>query len=81
MDFWGIMEYFIGYKGKHVDVPDHDDKAEKIALAGQEWANKVLRTEDMQIYVLRLLLEYARLSDERRDKMGYVGDLLPDGGV
>ena len=76
LDFWGIMEYFIGYKGKHVDIPAHDAEAEKIAIAGQKWANKVLRKEDMQIYVLRLLLEYARLSDDRRDHMGYVGDLL-----
>jgi hypothetical protein len=76
MDFWGIMEYFLGYRGENVKIEGHDKQAEKIAMAGQEWANKVLRKEDMQIYVLRLLLEYARLSDDRRDKMGWVGDLL-----
>ncbi|CAG8980626.1 hypothetical protein HYALB_00012443 [Hymenoscyphus albidus] len=81
MDFWGIIEYFLGYEGKHITVEGHDEKAEKIALAGQAWANKVLRPEDMQIYVLRLLLEYARICDERRHKMGWVEDLLPDGGV
>lgn len=76
MDFYGIMEYFLGYKGKNVNVPGHNEQAAKIAAAGQTWANKVLRKEDMQIYVLRLLLEYARLSDDRRNNMGYVGDLL-----
>jgi hypothetical protein len=76
MDFYGIMEYFLGYEGSTLKVPSHDKEAEKIALAGQEWANKVLRKEDMQIYTLRLLLEYARLSDDRRDKMGWVTDLL-----
>jgi hypothetical protein len=76
LDFWGIMEYFVGYKGKNVNIPAHDKEAEKIATAGQQWANKVLRKEDMQVYVLRLLLEYARLSDDRRANMGWVGDLL-----
>lgn len=78
MDFWGIIEYFIGYKGKSTEssIEGHDAAAEKIATAGQEWANKVLRKEDMQIYVLRLLLEYARLGDARRHTMGWVDDLL-----
>jgi hypothetical protein len=35
----------------------------------------VLRKEDMLVYVLRLLLEYARVVDERREVMGWVGDL------
>lgn len=75
MDFWGIMEYFLGYDGEDIKVKGHDREAEKIALAGQEWANKVLRREDMQIYVLRLFLEYARVADENRDKLGWVDDL------
>lgn len=76
LDFWGIMEYFLGYEGKERKVKSHDKEAQKIALAGQEWANKVLRKEDMQIYVMRVLLEYARVTDDNRDKMGYVKDLL-----
>jgi hypothetical protein len=76
MDFWGIMEYFLGYDGKDIKVEGHDKEAEKIATAGQEWANKVLRPEDMQIYVFRVLLEYARVTDDNREKMGWVGDLL-----
>jgi hypothetical protein len=76
MDFWGIMEYFLGYEGENVKIEGHDKAAERIAMAGQEWANKVLRREDMKIYVLRLLLEYARITDDRRDKMGWVEDLL-----
>ena len=76
LDFWGIMEYFVGYNGEGVKRAGHDKEAEKIALAGQKWANKVLRKEDMQIYVLRLLLEYARLSADNREKLGWVGDLL-----
>ena len=75
MDFFGIMQYFQGYKGKHIKVEAHDKEAEKIAMAGQEWANRVLRKEDMQIYVLRLLLEYARLSHDKREKLGWVKDI------
>ncbi|KAF3763422.1 family 90 glycosyltransferase [Cryphonectria parasitica EP155] len=71
-DWFGIMEYFLGYGAER---PAHDAAAEKIASDGKAWAEKVLRREDMQIYVLRLLLEYARVSDERREKMGWVGDL------
>ncbi|KAI1171634.1 glycosyltransferase family 90 protein [Nemania sp. FL0916] len=71
-DFYGIMEYFLGY-GKV--KPAHDAAAKQIAMDGKAWAERVLRKEDMQIYVLRLLLEYARVSDDRREKMGWVGDL------
>lgn len=72
LDIYGIMEYFIGYG----ETEGHDSAAEKIALDGQDWASKVLRHEDMQIYVYRLLLEYARICDDQRDKLGYVDDLL-----
>lgn len=84
MDFYGIMEYFFGYDGLGEQVvggnsqrriKGRDKAAEKIAMEGQEWAMKVLRPEDMQIYVLRLLLEYARISDDKREMLGYVADL------
>lgn len=76
-DIYGIMEYFLGYSGFGTAnaVPGHDEAAMKIALAGQDWAEKVLRPEDMQIYVFRLLLEFARVSDDRRDHLAYVADL------
>ena len=79
-EIYGIMEYFLGYGG----FEDEDDSnkamardaaAEKIATEGQAWAEQVLRTEDMQIFVFRLLLEYARVSDPNRDRLGYVADL------
>ncbi|KAI1456104.1 glycosyltransferase family 90 protein [Annulohypoxylon moriforme] len=72
-DYYGIMEYFLGYEDS---VPGHDDVAERIAMDGKAWAEKVLRKEDMQIYVLRLLLEYARIADDRRESMGWVDDLV-----
>ena len=80
-DFYGIMEYFQGFEeydqSGSAASKGHDAEAEKIAIAGREWAQKVLRKEDMAVYVFRLLLEYARLTDDRRDQLGYVDDLLP----
>ncbi|KAL2888493.1 Beta-1,2-xylosyltransferase 1 [Ceratocystis lukuohia] len=70
-DYYAIMEYFLGAGNK----PSHDNVAKKIALEGQDWAKRVLRREDMQIYVLRLLLEYARVSSDERERMGFVADL------
>ncbi|KAF2485127.1 hypothetical protein BDY17DRAFT_292982 [Neohortaea acidophila] len=69
IDIYGIMEYFIGNHG--AGVAGHDNEAREIALGGKKWAERVLRHEDMQIYVFRLLLEYARLCDDDREVMGW----------
>ena len=69
IDIYGIMEYFIG--NKDMGVEGHDEEAKQIAIGGKKWAEKVLRREDMQIYVFRLLLEYARLCDDEREVMGW----------
>ena len=58
----------------------HDDAARKIAEAGQAWAEKVLRKEDMSLYMYRLLLEYGRVVDTRRKRLGWVDDLLAENG-
>ncbi|KAM7215027.1 hypothetical protein V8F06_009553 [Rhypophila decipiens] len=44
---------------------------EKIALSGRDWARKALRKDDMQVYFFRLLLEWARLIDDRREELGF----------
>jgi Glycosyl transferase family 90 len=78
IDYYGILEYFRGFEGLEEGdevVPGHDEAAKKIAHDGRDWARRVLRKEDMQIYVFRLLLEYARVCDDNRDHLGYVGDL------
>lgn len=69
IDLYAIMSYFLttGDRG--------DGVARRIAEEGQEWAEKVLRKEDMQIYVYRLLLEWARICDDNRLKLGFVGDI------
>ncbi|KAL8420776.1 hypothetical protein RB594_003543 [Gaeumannomyces avenae] len=86
-DWHAIMEYFVGYAdpraggGSGRRAFAHDAQAEKMATAGREWAARVLRREDMLVYVLRLMLEYARVSDERRERMGFVDDLLAPNGT
>ncbi|KAJ4365039.1 hypothetical protein N0V83_008655 [Neocucurbitaria cava] len=60
------------------DEHGHDAAAKKIADEGRAWAEKVLRKEDMLIYVYRLLLEYARIVDDRRERLGWVMDLSND---
>lgn len=72
-DYYGIMDYFLGCVG---GVPGHDQEAQEIAADGKRWAERVLRKDDMQIYTLRLLLEYGRVTNDKRDHMGWAGDLL-----
>lgn len=55
-------------------VPKHEVEARKLANQGREWANKVLRREDIEVYMFRLLLEYGRICDDNRDRIGYSGD-------
>lgn len=45
----------------------------RIAEDSRQWAEKVLRKEDMQVYMFRLLLEWGRLTDDRRDEIGFEG--------
>ncbi|KAL2757270.1 glycosyltransferase family 90 protein [Sodiomyces alcalophilus JCM 7366] len=65
MDIYGIMDYFLN---------GHDKEAERIAAEGKTWAEAVLRREDMRLYVWRLLLEYARVIDDNRDRLAFVDD-------
>lgn len=53
----------------------HDDEARLIAEQGMEWSSRVLRREDMVVYMYRLILEYARITDDHRLDMGWTGDL------
>lgn len=74
--FWATLAYFAGLEGKiggkFIKVEAHDREAERIAERGRAWARKVLRKEDMEIYFFRLLLEWGRLTDDRRDELGIV---------
>lgn len=82
-ELYSLLTYFIGLPapststtthGEVVIVPSHDAEAATLARQGREWAAKVLRREDLEIYLFRLLLEYGRIIDDNRDRIGIVGD-------
>jgi hypothetical protein len=109
-EIYTILTYFFGLSSATTSEPNvepyvqrHDFEARKIARQGREWAAKVLRKEDIevysplffllcsspslpvapvlvsdplssQIYTYRLLIEYARVIDDNRDRIGYAGD-------
>ncbi|RMD40318.1 hypothetical protein DV735_g4803, partial [Chaetothyriales sp. CBS 134920] len=85
---WSTLAYFAGVDGwipscaggwwpgkRRVVWPPHDREAESIALAGREWSSRVLRKEDMEVYFFRLLLEWARITDDERMNLGFDVDI------
>lgn len=70
-DLYSIMSFF---RGSMDGKGGHDEVARRIALNGQCWAEKTLRYEDLQVYMFRMYLEYARLTSPDRDngKMDFV---------
>lgn len=81
-ELYSILTYFIGLgspvnAGGRTKVPyvqRHDFEGRKIGRQGREWASQALRREDLEIYTFRLLIEYARIIDDNRDRIGYSGD-------
>ncbi|KAF3483597.1 uncharacterized protein GIQ15_02921 [Arthroderma uncinatum] len=78
-DFYALMTYFIGTGANNTNannphVARHDKTAHNLATQGREWAEKVLRNEDIEAYMYRLLLEYGRVIDDNRASIGYHGD-------
>lgn len=71
IDIYGILDYFLGFEG----FEGHDGVARMIAEEGKRWMEKVGRRVDMKIYVWRVLLEWARVCDDERERLGWVGDL------
>lgn len=65
-DLYNLLAFFDGGVDE-ARTGNHDDLAEEIATAGADWASKNWRPEDMQAYVYRLLLEWARVLDPERD--------------
>ncbi|ERF68782.1 hypothetical protein EPUS_07269 [Endocarpon pusillum Z07020] len=79
---WSTLAYFAGVNGtlpngKKAEMKPHLKEGERIAEQGREWAGKVLRKEDMEVYFFRVLLEWGRLTDDNRENMGFV----PGGGL
>ncbi|RDW70849.1 putative capsular associated protein [Aspergillus mulundensis] len=72
---WSTLAYFAGVDatvdGRKVEMKRHDIQGRWIAEEGRKWAKTALRKEDMEIYFFRLLLEWGRLTDDRRDTLGF----------
>ncbi|KAF2221981.1 hypothetical protein BDZ85DRAFT_314289 [Elsinoe ampelina] len=72
---WATLVYFMGWpaeKGReHARMRGREEEGMGIAEAGREWAGQVLRKEDMEVYMFRLLLEWGRLTDDRRGEIGF----------
>ena len=63
-------EYFEAVRYFDRDV-DGKQQAIELAQSGRDWASKVLRNEDLEIWFFRLLLEYGRLLDDNRMNLGF----------
>ncbi|KAI1792491.1 hypothetical protein LXA43DRAFT_1006897 [Ganoderma leucocontextum] len=50
---------------------DGDRRLRRIARAGKQWKRRMGRRVDMEAYIYRLCLEYARLASDDRDAMSF----------
>lgn len=55
-----------------IQPSDGDQHLQRIARAGRQWRKTIGRPVDMEAYVYRLCLEYARLWADDRDTMNFV---------
>ncbi len=71
------LAYFTGLRGNGVvngrdpEMDAAEDDARWIAEQGSKWASRAVRKEDAEVYLFRLLLEWWRISDDRRDDLGF----------
>ncbi|KAF8593064.1 hypothetical protein BDV93DRAFT_461866, partial [Ceratobasidium sp. AG-I] len=65
-DLYDSLAFFMGAPG---GTSGHDAIAEKIGAHAREFSVRHWRFEDMQVYVYRLMLEYARVISEDREAM------------
>ncbi|KAF8576378.1 glycosyltransferase family 90 protein [Ramaria rubella] len=73
-DVYNVMAFFAGppakgSKGFHIDTAGgHDNLAQQIGENAAKFVRTMWRWEDMQVYMYRLLLEYARLVREDEEE-------------
>ncbi|GAA5959239.1 hypothetical protein JCM8115_000048 [Rhodotorula mucilaginosa] len=69
-DLFDIMAFFTGdLEGRNA----HPELGKQIADNGKEYADKYWRYADMETYLFRVLLEWARVSSHDRPSMDYTG--------
>ncbi|KAF7553651.1 hypothetical protein G7046_g7041 [Stylonectria norvegica] len=75
-----IYTYFTGTEdrgpinGRETGIKARVQDAEWIGQQGRRWAEAALGERDMEAYLFRLLLEWGRLVDEKRDEIGFSRD-------
>lgn len=75
---FSTFSYFTGLRdkgevnGRDPNMAARIGDAQWIAEQGKTWAARALRREDMEVYLFRVLLEYGRLVDDKRDEIGFV---------
>lgn len=57
--------------GREVQMQSRIEDAKWISEQGKQWAKQAIRREDAQVYMFRLLLEWGRVIDEKRDDLGF----------
>lgn len=70
-DMYSTLVFLFGMKS--LEAEPHLEIGRRIADNGRSFANIALRKKDMEVYLYRLLIEYARVLDDNRDSIGYVG--------
>jgi len=74
------LTYFTGtHKKAYINGRDTDMKGQTkdgawIAQQGAKWAKEALGEKDREVYLFRLMLEWARLVDDKRDEIGTIRD-------
>ena len=58
--------------GREVQMLGRPEDGKWVAEQGQRWADQVMRREDAEVYLFRLLLEWGRVCDDGRDEGGFV---------
>lgn len=74
------LSYFTGtpknstLNGRPVELEPQGRDGRWIAQEGAKWAKKALGEKDMEVYLFRLLLEWGRLLDDKREEIGFSKD-------
>lgn len=68
--FMGLLDKGI-INGQNVPMSPATENALWISQEGKRRAHEAIRREDAQVYLFRLLLEWGRVIDEKREELGY----------
>lgn len=63
-EYFEVMRYFDRES-------EGQEQALRVAEAGRDWSRQILRNDDFEVWLFRLLLEYGRLVDDNRNELGY----------